>query len=315
MILKNRSLIFAPMDGITDPLYRAVINTVCPEWDFQFTDFLRLPSVSTLKQKNVIDFVGVDFDAKKNPLQILTNKLAAKPDSFKAIDDTEVLWLDLNFGCPANKVCSHHGGASLLDRQDDLKLIVQIAKRNFSKFLSAKIRLGVNDDKNFLENLKILEGEGVDAITIHPRTRAQMYGGRSSWEHIVLATSILKIPVIGNGDVVTVADYKRMLKETNCHSVMIGRGALANPWLAGEINLCREGDREEIRLELKKKQIISFFCELEMYEIDSNKLLIRAKQLTRYLFRNIESEYFITGLLRAKTYKEYSDCIRYWRSA
>ncbi len=303
MILKNRSLIFAPMDGITDPLYRAVINTVCPEWDFQFTDFLRLPSVSTLKQKNVIDFVGVDFDAKKNPLQILTNKLAAKPDSFKAIDDTEVLWLDLNFGCPANKVCSHHGGASLLDRQDDLRLIVQIAKKNFSKFLSAKIRLGVNDDKNFLENLKILEGEGVDAITIHPRTRAQMYGGRSSWEHIALAVSRLKIPVIGNGDVVTVADYERMLSETGCHSVMIGRGALANPWLADEIKHKHIG--QEFLVKQKKERILKLLFEIEKREVNKQKILIRLKQLTRYLYQNIESETFIVELLRSSACDEY----------
>lgn len=160
----------------------------------------------------------------------------AKPEMFaRAIEGLEGLPIDLidiNMGCPVKKVCSRGAGAALMREPALAAKIIETARRSTAKPITVKIRSGWDDGSiNCVEIAKIAEGSGADCVTIHPRTKIQEFKGMSDWRHIASVKRAVSIPVIGNGDVRTRADAVRMLSETGCDAVMIGRGALGNPWI------------------------------------------------------------------------------------
>lgn len=145
-------------------------------------------------------------------------------------EDADVI--DLNLGCPVNKVVRSGAGSALLKDPGLVKAIVHAVRAATDLPLTIKIRSGWDQQTiNFLEIGHIAEGEGVDAITLHPRTRNQGFSGHSEWEHIRQLKDSLNIPVIGSGDIMVAADAVRMIETTGCDAVMIGRASYGNPWL------------------------------------------------------------------------------------
>ena len=145
-------------------------------------------------------------------------------------DDAELI--DLNLGCPVNKVVRSGAGSALLKSPALVKSILQTVRAATDLPLTIKIRSGWDQQSvNFLEIGRIAEGEGVDAITLHPRTRNQGFSGHSEWEHIRQLKNALNIPVIGSGDIITPPDAVKMIETTGCDAVMIGRASYGNPWL------------------------------------------------------------------------------------
>jgi nifR3 family TIM-barrel protein len=230
--LNQKSLILAPLEGITDATYRNFIRDFLGGWDFYFTDFLRIPQCSSKKSSYISEHLGVVPHFENTVLQILTSQKDAIEPTVKKAYDLGVKWIDLNLGCPANRVVLHQGGSYLLQDLLALKKILKIIRQSFPGIFSVKMRIGFKDDKNFFDLLHLIEDEGVEALTLHPRIRTQFYQGKSDWNYIKQAVEEIKIPVIGNGDIDTLEDIDRMFQETSCHSVMIGRGALRSPWLA-----------------------------------------------------------------------------------
>ena len=164
--------------------------------------------------------------------------------------------IDINMGCPVNKVAKRaEAGASLLRNPQLVYDIVSEVVKHVEKPVTVKIRSGWDSDSiNAVEIAKLIEKAGAKAIAIHGRTRAQMYNGKADWQIIKQVKNAVKIPVIGNGDIKTVLDAKRMLDETGCDAVMIARGSLGNPWIFDEVNhyletgeLLEEPSIEEIR--------------------------------------------------------------------
>ena len=141
--------------------------------------------------------------------------------------------IDINMGCPVPKVAvSAQAGSALLKNPDKIKKIVSEVVKAVSVPVTVKIRLGWDESSiNCVEVAKVIESAGASAITLHARTRAQGYSGKARWEYIKQVKENVSIPVIGNGDVKTCFDAKRMILETGCDAVMIGRGVLGNPWL------------------------------------------------------------------------------------
>ena len=141
--------------------------------------------------------------------------------------------IDINMGCPVPKVAiSSQAGSALLKNPDKIYEIVSAVVKAVSVPVSVKIRLGWDESSiNCVEVAKIIEKAGASAITLHARTRAQGYSGEARWEYIKKVKDAVSIPVIGNGDVKSPEDAKRMLDETGCDAVMIGRGILGNPFL------------------------------------------------------------------------------------
>jgi tRNA-dihydrouridine synthase B len=144
--------------------------------------------------------------------------------------------VDLNFGCPVPKVVRHQGGSALLKEPERLQAVVAACVRACPRPVTVKIRAGWDEDHiNACEIARRAEDAGAAAIAVHGRTRAQQFSGRARWSVIADVVKAVRVPVIGNGDVVTGADAQRMLDETGCAGVMVGRGALGRPWVFGHI--------------------------------------------------------------------------------
>lgn len=150
--------------------------------------------------------------------------------------------IDINMGCPVRKVVGSGAGAALM--RDPMKAaeIIRAVRKRVRIPLTVKIRTGWQDgDETFREVGRIAQEEGCDAVTLHPRSRSQMFSGRASWEKIGELKGMLRIPVIGSGDIFTPADAVALLETTGCDGVMIARGGMGNPWIFREILALQEG--------------------------------------------------------------------------
>jgi tRNA-dihydrouridine synthase B len=164
-------------------------------------------------------------------------------------------------GCPANKVLKGCAGCALMGNLALARRIVREVRRASPIALTVKFRTGLDEDSaNDLELGRICEGEGADAVALHPRTARQMFSGRADWSRIAGLKAALGIPVIGNGDVATPADAVRMLRETGCDAVMIGRASMRNPWIYRQTaDLLAGRTRPEPTLDDRKKLILRHF--------------------------------------------------------
>ncbi|HSJ26918.1 MAG TPA: tRNA dihydrouridine synthase DusB [Acidimicrobiia bacterium] len=152
--------------------------------------------------------------------------------------------IDLNFGCPAPKITRHGGGAALPYRIDAFRQVVRAAVANAGEVpITVKYRKGIDDRHlTYLEAGHVAEEEGVAAVGLHARTAEQLYSGEADWSAIARLKAQLSIPVLGNGDIWEAADAIRMVRETGCDGVIVGRGCLGRPWLFGDLARAFEGD-------------------------------------------------------------------------
>jgi tRNA-dihydrouridine synthase B len=296
-------LYFAPMEGVTDALYREVIHTLWPEWDYYCTDFLRIPKHGNYPKHLVFDHFGKGNyermeERKKTGYQILSTDEVDDSLVLGFIQELEIPHLDLNLGCPSKKVNSHRGGAYLLSDPEALSTLVSRIRRQFKGFFTVKIRVGLKDDTRFEDNLLLLQDLGVDAITIHARTRDQLYQGRADWKYIKRAVEICSVPIIGNGDVWTVDDIDEMFSTTGCHGIMIGRGALKTPWLA-TLYRQRLSHNEAQLLSLRVAFLQEYFEGLEKayrkIDFTQEQILKRFKSYSRYLFDDFPNFEIVRG--------------------
>ena len=319
-VFPKKSLLFAPMEGITDEAYRIALMKTFPEWDQFFTDFLRVPTVGKITEKMIVEHYGerilkCEKWRKKNSFQILTTPRAQTQAVVEILESLKMDHLDLNLGCPSKKVNSHLGGAYLLSNHDDLRKVLRTIRSNFTGHFTVKMRIGYRNDANFSDSLKLIQDEGVEAITLHARTRDQLYKGVADWSYIKKAVEELKIPLIGNGDIWIAEDIENVFKETKCHSVMFGRSALKTPWLA-KIYKDYVGDGGHIDdtfLLYQRKQYLELYFEALMKEYREigwaeNLILKRFKSFSRNLYDDYEDFETIRGrFLRSESLAEYLD--------
>jgi tRNA-dihydrouridine synthase B len=323
--IPKHSIFLAPMEGHTDPLFREVMGEEYNHWDYFSTDFLRIPKVGGYPLKLVQSHFGEKLlknekHRDKTFYQVLCSQDDLIEDTIGKIKMCNIDKLDLNLGCPSRKVNSHRGGAYLLEDLPALKKILKTIRKNFPLLFTAKIRVGYRDDKNFSEILKTIEGEGVDAIFIHGRTRDQLYKGRANWDYIKQATETVSVPVIGNGDIWTLEDIISIYQETDCHAVMVGRGALKTPWLA---KLYQQYVKDNSRplpspselLEIRNKEIPNYLNKIQnklLVKLEGQKnmekiVLKRMKSLLRYLFEDLPNgSQTKSSLLRAQTLENFN---------
>lgn len=317
-VFPKKSLLFAPMEGITDEPYRIAMLKTFPEWDQFFTDFLRVPTVGKINEKMIMEHYGPRIHAnsswrKKNSFQILTTPRAQTQLVTEILESMKMHHLDLNLGCPSKKVNSHLGGAYLLSDHKALRTVLQTIRKNFTGRFTVKMRIGYRDDIHFLDTLKLIEDEGVEAITLHARTRDQLYKGVADWNYISKAVSEVKIPLIGNGDIWVVEDIEKIFQETKCHSVMFGRSALKTPWLAKIYKeyLDEDGHIDETFLLFERKKYLDQYFDallLEYREVGwaDNLILKRFKSFSRNLFDDYENFETIRGnFLRSESLAEF----------
>ena len=291
--ISPNSLMFAPMEGITDEYYRQTILDLYPEWDTVSCDFLRVPSTNPYPKQHVLKHYGKTIYQNTNArektiYQILTSPGAYTKDTVEMIASLGIKWLDLNLGCPSKTVCKNQGGSFLLSDLALLRQIVREIRKHYPYFFSCKIRVGYRDDENFIPILKLLEEEGVDLIKVHARTRDELYKGVAKWEYVKKAVDAVKVPIIGNGDIWTVEDIHKYFDYTGCYGVMLARSALKTPWLA-KLYKMNQRDSIDLRKEEIKKYYSRFYEEILKQEklVEASRIK-RLKSISRYIFDDLE---------------------------
>ena len=229
-LLCENPFVLAPMCDVSTPAFRSL----CRELGAGLT-YTELLSSSELAQTRgrTMDRLRPLKDDDRVVVQISTERdegLVA--EAARQVTEHGAKAVDLNCGCPVPKVVSGGGGSAVLRNLGLLRRILKAVREAISVPLTIKIRSGWNEESiNALEVGQIAVEEGADAIALHARTRAQGYRGRADWSLIGALAAALPIPVIGNGDVFEADDGRRMLDQTGCAGVMVGRGAMGNPWI------------------------------------------------------------------------------------
>jgi nifR3 family TIM-barrel protein len=220
------SLFLAPMAGITDYPFRRIMRKFgC---GLAFTEMM---SAEGLVRKEG-SFLGIGKDEHPISVQIFGSCPEVVPEAAGMAEAMGADGVDINMGCPAEQVVKTGAGADLMRSPEKVKKILTEVRKRLKGTLTVKIRSGWDKEQINAVQISEIAGDcGVDAIFVHPRTKAQGFGGRADWNIIREVKQAVRIPVIGNGDVTTSLLIEKMLKETGCDGVMIGRGALGNPWI------------------------------------------------------------------------------------
>lgn len=227
------ALFLAPMEGVGDRAFRRAMAAV-GGFDHACTEFLRVPTnahvLSLSKHYDPNDTHPIPQAA-----QIMGSDPILMAEMARALAARGAPRIDLNCGCPSNTVTGRGAGSSLLKTPELLHEIAKALVAAVDIPVTLKLRSGFSDTSLFRENLLAAQESGIVFLTLHPRTKEDGYGPPARWDLIAEAKAILKIPVIGNGDILQVSDAHRMLAQTKCDGLMIGRGAVTNPWIFHEI--------------------------------------------------------------------------------
>jgi nifR3 family TIM-barrel protein len=227
---RDRPLLLAPMEDVSDPPFRIL----CKRYgaDLLYTEFI---SSGGLVHGAAGSVQKLEFYEEERPvgIQIFGGEVEQVREAARIADAQGPDLVDINFGCPVKKVVCKDGGAGILRNLPKMEAITQAVIESASRPVTVKTRLGWNDESIRIEEVaRMLEATGVAALAVHARTRAQMYRGEARWEWFPRIKAALRdIPFIGNGDAVTPERAKAMFDETPVDAVMIGRGAIGNPWI------------------------------------------------------------------------------------
>jgi tRNA-dihydrouridine synthase B len=232
--------VLAPMAGVTDTVFRRLIRNQggCGLIMTEFTSSHGVVNLRTAR-KPTKAFRYLYFEPEEHPIsaQLFGSDPEVMAEAARVCEDHGFDVVDINFGCPVNKVVKCNGGSGLLRDLPLVQDILQKVRAAITIPLTMKFRAGWNDrELVFVDMAKLAENCGLQAVALHPRTREQGYAGKSDWTRIAEAKAAVKIPVIGNGDIITPEDAVRMVQETNCDAVMIGRTASSNPWIFRQIS-------------------------------------------------------------------------------
>ena len=313
-------VVMAPMAGITNMAFRKIIK------DFGAgLVYSEMVSDKALCYGNTktIDMLQVDEGEHPVSIQLFGGEVKTMVKAAKFIDQhSNCDIIDINMGCPVNKVLKAEAGSKLLLYPDKIYEIVKGIVDNVSKPVTVKIRSGFDKEHiNAVEVAKLIEKAGASAIAIHGRTRSQMYEGKADWGIIGDVKAAVKIPVIGNGDIKSVDDAKRMLAQTKVDAVMIGRAALGNPWLIKQVVESLKTGEEILEPTYQEKIIQCLAHAKKLMEIEPEKVaMFQMRGHAPWYIKGLKSSARVKNeLSKIDTYKQletilaeyklYLDCI------
>ena len=233
VVLENE-VFLAPMAGVTDLAFRLI----CKEYGsgLLYTEMINAKALCYDDEKTN-GMLKIEEEEHPVAVQIFGSEPEFIAGATEILNEHSNEILDINMGCPAPKVVKNGDGSALMKTPQLAAKVIEAAAKKSKKPVTVKFRKGWDDDSiNAVEFAKMAEASGAQAITIHGRTRAQYYSGTADWDIIEEIKNAVKIPVIGNGDIVTIDDAINIRKKTGCDAIMIGRGAQGNPWIFNRIN-------------------------------------------------------------------------------
>jgi tRNA-dihydrouridine synthase B len=239
-LIIDPATVLSPMAGVTDSVFRRLVKRMggC---GLVMTEFTSATGISRKSPKGLRMLL---YQEEEHPIaaQLFGSEPERLAEAARLVEDLGFDAVDLNLGCPAKKVVKSCGGSALLRELKLLEAILTAIRAATSIPFTIKMRSGWNEEEIVvLEVGKMAEQLGIDGITLHPRTRQQGYSGKADWSLIGQLKAHVRIPVIGNGDIIAPEDAARMSLETRCDGIMIGRGALHNPWLFRQIQEMNSG--------------------------------------------------------------------------
>lgn len=275
-------LLLAPMEGVGDRCFRKAIASI-GGFDEAVKDFLRVPKNAHVKS------LACGYEADElSPIPLVAQLMGSDPDLMgdmaREIQARGAPRIDINCGCPSNTVTGRGAGSSLLKDPEFLHQVAKSVVKSVSIPVSLKMRSGYEDTSLFRENLLAAQESGVRFITLHPRTKAEGYGPPARWELIAEAKSTLKIPLVGNGDILTVKHAVDMLKQTKCDALMIGRGSVINPFIFHEIRGHFSGKPYQPSWDCLVKFLDVYISEIPV-EMHAKGKINKLKQLLGFLFK------------------------------
>lgn len=260
--IKNQ-VVLAPMAGISNTSYRKIIKSMGA--GLIYAEMVSDKAV-TYGSKKTLDLLKMSDEERPIAQQIFGSSVETFVTSAKYIEKTmHPDMIDINMGCPVPKVAIRaQAGSSLLKNPDKIYEIVSAVVSSVSVPVTVKIRSGWDESSiNAVEVAKKIESAGASAIAIHARTRSQGYGGHADWSIIKKVKDAVSIPVIGNGDIKSCYDAKRMIEETGCDAVMIGRACIGNPWIIKEcVDYLESGIEPKVISEQERIDMLKHHYEL-----------------------------------------------------
>lgn len=270
--------VFAPLAGITNLPMRLIAKEegcglVCSEM---------VSSYGLVYQSRKTQKI-MDSDAREKPLsvQIFGAEPAVMAEAACMVEAYGADILDINFGCSVRKILKSGSGSALMRTPDIAQAVIDAVRKAVKIPLTIKIRTGWDrsGDQAF-ETARMAEDSGVDAIAIHPRLASQGFGGKADWSLIKAIKDQCRIPVIGNGDIVTAEDAVRMQNETGCDAVMIGRGAIGNPWIFSQVAALFRGESAQaVAMDTRVDMMVRYLRESVTYLGEENACYMMRSRL------------------------------------
>jgi len=290
------------MEGVTDITFRRLVRKIggC---GMTFTEFI---PAAGLSRRGARELLTATFDDDEQPitLQVFGNDPAVLAEGARVAEDLGAAAVDLNMGCPSKRVCAHSGGSSLLREPQLVREIVRSMRGAVALPFTVKIRSGWSpESENAVEIAKICEGEGVEALAVHWRSRVEGYGGERRLDTIAAVKAAVRIPVLANGDIVDAASALDTLRQTGVDGLMIGRGAIRNPWVFREIEAAMAGRVAPAVDEAEKRRVLLAYFDAIRGTFQHEKAALgRFKKIAKYFVDGVrDGEQLKLRVLRSET--------------